>query len=114
LAKDLTCLANTEGGVIVFGVRKDKERLEIAENQVEPLQQFINNVAQNNVEPPLGHLLLFNRVLLNDSAGIPRLCLKVEIQKALYSVHAPRGRRPGRPKAPIGQRDTLRNVRIAC
>jgi ATP-dependent DNA helicase RecG len=94
LAKDLSCFANTEGGVIVFGVRRDKERVGIPEEGVDKLQELILNVAQNNLDPPLGHLLLFDRVLLPDSAGVPRLCLKLEIRKALFSVHAPRGRRP--------------------
>jgi predicted HTH transcriptional regulator len=94
LAKDLTCFANTEGGVIVFGVRRDGERVGVPADSIEGLQQLIVNAAQNNVEPPLGHLLLFDRILLPDSSGSPRLCLKLEIKKALFSVHAPRGRRP--------------------
>ena len=94
LGKDLSCFANTEGGVIVFGVRDDGERVGIPKEKIAYLQEFILNVAQNNVEPPLGHLLLFDRVLLPDSTDKQRLCLKVEVRKALYSVHAPKGRRP--------------------
>jgi predicted HTH transcriptional regulator len=94
LAKDLCCFANTEGGVIVFGVRDDKERVGIPEEHMEDFQQFVVNVAQNNIDPPMGHLLLFNRVLLPDSSGNSRLCLKLEIKKALYSIHAPKKRRP--------------------
>jgi len=96
LAKDLTCFANTEGGVIVFGVRRDGERTGLSEDALEPLQQLIVNVAQNNVEPSMGHLLLFDRVRVPDRAGAPRLLLRLEIKKALFSVHAPRGRRPYR------------------
>ncbi|MEK7407879.1 MAG: ATP-binding protein [Acidobacteriota bacterium] len=94
LAKDLTCFANTEGGVIVFGVRKDGERVGVPAERMDALQQLIANVAQNNIEPPLGHLLVFDRVWLPDSAGQSRLCLKIEIKRALFSVHAPKGRRP--------------------
>jgi ATP-dependent DNA helicase RecG len=94
LAKDLSCFANTEGGVIVFGVRKDGERIGVPREQLDELQQLIVNAAQNNVEPPLGHLLVFDRVWLPDSMGEQRLCLKLEIKKALLSVHAPKGRRP--------------------
>ncbi len=94
LAKDLTCFANTEGGVIVFGVRKDRERVGIPQTDIELLLQLIVNVAQNDIEPPLGHLLVFDRVLLPNSSGTPTLCLKLEIKKALYSLHAPTGRRP--------------------
>jgi len=91
LAKDLSCFANTEGGVIVFGVRRDKERIGIPSDRMDQLQQFIVNVAQNNLEPPLVHLLLFDRLSIPDSAGDLKLCLKLEIRKALYSVHAPVG-----------------------
>ncbi len=94
LAKDLTCFANSDGGVVVFGVRRDGERVGIPRDGTESLQQFIINVAQNNVEPPLGHLLTFDWMQLPDSSGQPTLCLKLEIKKALYSVHAPKGRRP--------------------
>jgi len=94
LAKDLCCFANTEGGVIVFGVRDDRERVGIPEEHMENFQQFIVNIAQNNIDPPMGHLLLFNRVLLPDSSGKAKLCLKLEIKRALYSIHAPKKQRP--------------------
>ncbi len=94
LAKDLSCFANTEGGAILFGVRDDGERVGIPPESASHLQQFIVNVSQHNVEPPLGHLLTLDRVSIPDSRGTPRLCLKVEIKKAVYSVHAPLGRRP--------------------
>lgn len=94
LAKDFTCFANSEGGVIVFGVRRDGERVGIPPDRVERLQQVIMDAAQDNIEPPLGHLLVFDRVRLPDSTGEPKLCLKLEIKKALWSVHAPKGRRP--------------------
>lgn len=94
VAKDLCCFANSEGGVLVFGVRDDGERVGVEDGRMDELQQFVLNVGQNNVEPPLGHLLLFDRVWLPDRGGNLRLCLKLEIKKALYNVHAPRGRRP--------------------
>jgi len=94
LAKDLSCFTNTEGGVIVFGVRRDGERVGVIPTGMEQLQQFIVNVAQNSVEPPVTHLLIFDRVSIPDSAGHPRLCLKLQIRRALYSVHAPRNERP--------------------
>jgi len=94
LAKDLTCFANAQGGVIVFGVRRDGERVGVAPERLEALQHLIVDAAQNNVEPPLGHLLVFDRVWLPDSGGQPKLCLKLEIKRALLSVHAPKGRRP--------------------
>ena len=94
LAKDLTCFANTEGGVLVFGIRRDGERVGMPPEVMEQLQQSIVNVAQKNVEPPLGHLLVFDRVFLPSLSGVAKLCLKLEIKKAIYSVHAPINTRP--------------------
>jgi predicted HTH transcriptional regulator len=94
LAKDLSCFANTEGGVLLFGVRRDGERVGMSAEAADALQEFILNVAQNNVEPPLGHLLLFDRVMIPDRTAQLKLCLKLEVRKALYAVHAPRGDRP--------------------
>lgn len=94
VAKDLCCFANSEGGVLVFGVRDDGERVGVDPARMDELQELLLNVAQNNVKPPLGHLLLFDRVSLPDRGGERRLCLKLEVKKARYNVHAPRGRRP--------------------
>ncbi|MBF0450278.1 MAG: putative DNA binding domain-containing protein [Candidatus Magnetomorum sp.] len=94
LAKDLCCFANSEGGVIVFGVRDDGERIGIDRDKISSLQQFIVNVAQNNIEPPMGHLLIVDRILIPDSTGKEKYCLKLEIKKARYCLHAPFGKRP--------------------
>jgi len=94
LAKDLSCFANTEGGVIVFGVRDDGERLGIKKDISNQLKQFIVNTAQNNVEPPIGHLLIFDWVMLPDANNSLKRCLKLEIKKAIHSIHAPKGKRP--------------------
>lgn len=96
LAKDLSCFANSDGGVIVFGVRKDGERVGIPPDRMDALVRDIVNAAQNNVEPPCGHLLIFNKVLLPDSHGNRKVCLKLDIKKARFGLHAPRGKRPYR------------------
>ncbi|ETR67519.1 MAG: hypothetical protein OMM_05092 [Candidatus Magnetoglobus multicellularis str. Araruama] len=94
LAKDLCCFANTEGGVIVFGVRDDGERIGIEQDQTDVLKRLIVNTAQNNVEPPIGHLLIFDWVMIPDSLNILKRCLKLEIKKAIHNIHAPKGKRP--------------------
>jgi predicted HTH transcriptional regulator len=94
LAKDLCCFANTEGGVIVFGVSDDGERIGIEKNMTDLLKRLIVNTAQNNVEPPIGHLLVFDWVMIPDSLNILKRCLKLEIKKAIHNIHAPKGKRP--------------------
>lgn len=93
LAKDLCCFANTEGGVIVFGVRNDKTIVGVPPERMDTLRQLILNAAQDTVEPPMGHLLLFDRMLLPGDDGSEKLVLKLEVKRARFNVHAPKGRR---------------------
>lgn len=94
IARLLTCLANTDGGVIVFGVTDSGDIVGIDPAKMDILQRFVVDVAQNNCEPPLYHLILTDRVLLPGVDSRERFCLKVEVRKARFNVHAPRGRRP--------------------
>jgi len=94
LAKLFSCFSNTEGGVIVFGVTNSGDIVGVDPTKMDHLQKFVADVAQNNCEPPLYHLVLMDRVILPGVDGRERLCLKVEVKKALFNVHAPRGRRP--------------------
>lgn len=94
MARLLTCFANTEGGVIVFGVTDSGDIVGIDPVKMDILQRFIVDVAQNNCEPPLYHLILTDRVFLLGLDDQEKLCLKVEVRKAQFNVHAPRGRRP--------------------
>jgi ATP-dependent DNA helicase RecG len=93
-AKDLCAFANAEGGVLVYGVRDDGTVVGTEPEIADRLEQLVVNVAGQNVEPPLQHLLVIERVRLPDAAGLPRLCLKVEVKRAQDGVHAPKGRRP--------------------
>jgi len=93
LAKDLSCFANTAGGVLVFGVRDDGTVTGIPPERMDALRQLALHAALDSVEPPLGHLLVFDRVLLPDAAGVLRLCLKLEVRRARFNVHAPKSRR---------------------
>lgn len=94
VAKYLTCFANSDGGVIALGVTDEGDVVGIEPDRVDQLMQFVANVARNNCDPPLDHLVLADRILLPGADGREALVVKVEVRPARHNVHAPRGRRP--------------------
>lgn len=88
IAQVLCAFANTEGGVIVFGVSDRHEIVGVAPEKMDDLEQWVVNVAHRNCEPPVDVLL--DRRLLPDATGAERLCLKVDVPKSLY-VHGTSG-----------------------
>jgi predicted HTH transcriptional regulator len=89
IAKALTCFANTEGGVLIFGVTKNGEIIGIAAQKIDRVQELIRNVAQNHCDPPIP--LLLDRIILPGRDGQECLCLKVEVKKAQFHVHRTSG-----------------------
>lgn len=85
IAEVFVSMANTEGGVIIFGVNKDREVIGIDETKRDILEQFVVNLAVNNCKPPLEPAI--DWLLLPDSMGRSLLCLKATIQKSRYYVH---------------------------
>jgi ATP-dependent DNA helicase RecG len=51
LAKDLVCLANTDGGQLIFGVSEDRAIVGVAD--IDALLRAVEDVAYNRCEPPL-------------------------------------------------------------
>ncbi len=84
LAEVFASMANTEGGVVVFGVNNDREPVGIDEQKREIFEQWVVNICRELTRPALSPLL--DWVYLNNEAGIPRLCLKLTIPKDVYSV----------------------------
>jgi ATP-dependent DNA helicase RecG len=108
IAQALCAFANTEGGVLVFGVNDRREIIGVAPEKMDNLEQWVVNVARNNCEPPVD--VLIDRRLLPDAAGAERLCLKVDVPKSLY-VHRTSG---GHWMERIGsRRDDMRPERLA-
>jgi ATP-dependent DNA helicase RecG len=85
VAEVFCSIANTEGGVIVFGVRKDGVIVGIPREKKEILEQFVVNVGLNNCKPLIEPVL--DWLQLPDEAQSMHLCLKVYIPKSLYYVH---------------------------
>ena len=85
IAEVLASFANTQGGVIVFGVTKDRAIVGVEEPKRDLLEQFVVNMGRDNCVPPVEPLT--NWVQLPDADDTPRLCLKVTIEKSRFYVH---------------------------
>jgi ATP-dependent DNA helicase RecG len=85
IAEVFCSMANTEGGVVVFGVRKDGAVIGILKDKRDILEQFIVNIGLHNCRPLIEPIL--NWLHLPDGSGALRLCLKVRIRKSHHYVH---------------------------
>lgn len=86
LAEVFVSMANTEGGVIVFGVNDNREIIGIDESKRDVLEQFVVNLCLNNCSPGIEPLL--DWLYLPNAEGRPVLCLKATIPKARFYVHS--------------------------
>jgi predicted HTH transcriptional regulator len=85
IAEVFCSMANTEGGVVVFGVRKDGAIAGIQLEKRDILEQFVINVGLNNCRPLIEPVL--DWLQLPDDNQTLKLCLKVDIAKSQYYVH---------------------------
>lgn len=85
IAEVFCAIANTEGGVVMFGVRKDGAIVGIPMDKRDLLEQFVVDVGLNNCRPIVEPIL--NWMQLPDENRMLKLCLKVDIQKSQYYVH---------------------------
>lgn len=86
LAEVFVSMANTEGGMILFGVNDNREIVGIDESKRNILEQFVVNLCLNNCNPGIEPFL--DWLYLPGSDGNPALCLKVTIPKAKFYVHS--------------------------
>ena len=85
IAEVFCSIANTEGGVVVFGVRKDGAIVGIPKEKKDILEQFVVNAGLNNCRPLIEPIL--DWLQLPDENQTLKLCLKVVIPKSRYYVH---------------------------
>ena len=85
IAEVFCSFANTEGGVVVFGIRKDGGVVGIPPEKRDILEQFVVNVGLNNCRPLIEPVL--DWLQLPDDNQTMRLCLKVDVSKSRYYVH---------------------------
>lgn len=86
LAEVFVSMANTEGGIILFGVNNNREIVGIDESKRDLLEQFVVNLCLNNCLPGIEPLL--DWLYLPSTEGRPLLCLKATIPKAKFYVHS--------------------------
>lgn len=87
IAEVFVSIANTEGGVILFGVNKHREVVGIDEGKRDILEQFVVNCALNNCEPKGSLEPVLNWRYLPHNDGKERLVLQVNIPKSRFYVH---------------------------
>jgi len=103
IAEVFASMANTEGGVVVFGVNDDHEIVGVNLDKKPILEQWVINLCRDLTKPPLAPLL--DWVNLPDADGILHICLKVTIPKDIYSVIWTWDGRPLKPA--LAQRYTV-------
>ncbi len=64
LAKEFVAFANSNGGIIIFGVADDETIVGLEKREIEKIGQLVGNVAQENVKPPI-HPLTQNITIVN-------------------------------------------------
>jgi len=87
IAEVFMSMANTEGGVVLFGVNKFGERSGIDEDKRDLLEQFAVNCALNNCEPKGSLEPILNWRYLPDNDGKERLVLQVDLARSRFYVH---------------------------
>lgn len=85
IAEVFCSIANTEGGVVVFGVRKDGAIVGVPSDKKGLLEQFVVNAALNNCRPLIEPVL--DWLQLPDDNNNLKLCLKVFVPQSRYYVH---------------------------
>ena len=87
IAEVFISMANTEGGVVLFGVNRNGEVIGIDENKRDILEQFVINLALQNCKPPAALEPVLDWIMLPDKTNQQCLCLKVTIPKSRFYVH---------------------------
>lgn len=85
IAEVLVSMANSEGGLVVFGVDDQGRIIGIDPGRRGKLEQFVLQCALAHCVPPIEPVL--DWVMLPGADGGHRLCLKVQVSQARFYVH---------------------------
>ncbi len=90
IADELAAFANTRGGVLILGVDdKSREATGMPLDKLDSVERHVVHAAQSLVDPPLPVTTI--RLELEDSAGVPRPVLRIDVAKSLFVHKSPRG-----------------------
>lgn len=90
IADELAALANTRGGVVVFGVDdKTREPLGIPLEKLDLVEGFIRDVCNDSIKPPLQAAII--RLELPDTTGVARPVVRLDIPQSLFVHQSPGG-----------------------
>ncbi|MGH7958131.1 MAG: ATP-binding protein, partial [Opitutaceae bacterium] len=85
IASELAALANTRGGVVVFGVDdRTREPLGIPVDKLDLVEAFVRDICNDSIRPPLQIAII--RLELPDTTGIARPVIRLDIPQSLF-VH---------------------------
>jgi ATP-dependent DNA helicase RecG len=103
IAEVFVSMANTEGGLVVFGVNKHGDIIGIDGTKRDKLEQFVVQCALDHCVPQIEPSL--DWIYLSGAGGTSRLCLNVYIPRARFYVHQTSDgrflKRVGTHRAPI-------------
>lgn len=88
IAEVFVSIANTEGGVVLFGVNKYGEITGITREKRDLLEQFVVNCAMQICEPKGSLEPRLNWRYLPNPEGVEQLVLQVDIPKSRFYVHS--------------------------
>ncbi|MCL4516990.1 MAG: putative DNA binding domain-containing protein [Firmicutes bacterium] len=88
IAGEICAFANSEGGVLLFGVSDAGIIAGISEEDIGKVEGWVTNICQHNCVPPVRPVI--SKLLLPDVKGVDKRVLKLDIIKSLF-VHATSG-----------------------
>ncbi|MDI6792847.1 MAG: putative DNA binding domain-containing protein [bacterium] len=84
MAAEIVAFANTEGGIILFGVNDQGDVTGIPKEAMKTLEEWIANICQNNCDPPIRPAI--SKIMLPDSQKSNAAVLLLEVPKSVF-VH---------------------------
>ena len=90
LADEIAAMANTRGGVLVFGVDDGTRDIEgIPLDRLDTVERYVYEICNESIQPPV--LFQSFRITLPDESGELQPVLKIDIPRSLFVHESPSG-----------------------